>query len=192
MQKNLILLLLGVLILSAIPATAQPFLGEVDLVAFNFEPQGWALCQGQLLSISQNTALFSLLGTQFGGNGQSTFALPDLRGRRIIGQGQGPGLSSYNVGGNGGEENVTLTIQQIPAHSHAPNANSAPSGALTPEGNFWGSQNALALYSTSFSPVNMAPSLIGATGGGQPHGNMQPYLVMNYIIAMQGIYPARQ
>jgi microcystin-dependent protein len=194
MQKTWILLLLAMLSLSVIPASAQssPFLGEVELVAFNFAPRGWALCQGQILSISQNTALFSLLGIQYGGDGRTTFALPDLRGRRIIGQGQGPGLENYNIGDSGGEENVTLTVQQIPQHSHGANASFAPGTAMTPANNFWSSQNATALYSTSLSAVNMAPGLIGMAGGGQPHDNMQPYLVMNYIISLQGVFPPRQ
>jgi microcystin-dependent protein len=193
MQKSLVLILLGLVTLLAVPAAAQssPFVGEIELVGFNFAPQGWAFCDGSILPISQNQALFSLLGTTYGGDGQTTFALPDLRGRRIIGYGSGPGLSPYNIGDKGGVETVTLTVSQIPAHTHAPNANTSPGTALTPSGNFWGSQNATALYSNSPSPVNMAAGLIGNAGGGQPHDNMQPYLVMNYIISLFGIFPSQ-
>ena len=192
MKKNLVVMLLGLVTLVGIPAHAQqPFIGEIALVGFNFAPQGWATCSGQLMAISQNTALFSLLGTTFGGDGQQTFALPDLRGRRIIGAGQLPGGSNYTLGQQGGEESVTLTVQQLPRHSHLPSANAAPGTALSPAGNFWGSQNATALYSNAPTVVDMSAGLIGNTGGNQPHDNMQPYLVMNYIIALEGIYPSR-
>jgi microcystin-dependent protein len=193
MQKIFIALLLGILTVATLPAVAQnePFIGEIQLVGFNFAPVGWATCSGQLMAISQNTALFSLIGTTYGGDGESTFALPDLRGRRIVGAGQGPGLSNYINGQVGGEESVTLTVNQIPQHSHAPNANSAPGTSLTPAGNYWASQNATALYSNAPMPANMAGGLIGSAGGNQPHDNMQPYLVMNYIIALEGIYPSQ-
>lgn len=192
MKKNLAVMLLGLVALIGIPALAQePFIGEIALVGFNFAPQGWATCSGQLLPISQNSALFSLIGTTFGGDGQQTFALPDLRGRRIVGAGQLPGGSSYVLGQQGGEEVVTLTVQQLPQHSHVANANAAPGTALSPAGNFWASQNATALYSNAPALVDMSPVLIGNSGGNQPHDNMQPYLVMNYIIALEGIYPSQ-
>jgi microcystin-dependent protein len=183
------LTLVGALTVSA--AAQEPFLGEIDLVAFNFAPLGWAICDGSILSISQNTALFSLLGTTFGGDGVSTFALPDLRGRRAIGMGQGPGLQNYILGQNGGEETVTLTVGQLPAHSHTFLASSAPGNSLKPAGNYWASASQVNLYSTGFSHVAMAPQAIGLTGGGQPHDNRPPYLVMNYIIATSGIYPSQ-
>lgn len=186
-------LLLGMTAWIAVPATAQDgFLGEIDLVAFNFAPQGWAMCQGQILSISQNTALFSLLGTTYGGNGTTNFALPDLRGRRIISSGQGAGLSNYSLGETGGEETVTLTVAQMPSHTHQVNANTAVGTALTPAGNAWASQTSTSLYSNSpTATASLAPQAIGFSGGSQPHDNMPPYLVLNYIIALQGIYPSR-
>jgi microcystin-dependent protein len=193
MQRNLILFLLSLMVPLAIPAAAQePFLGEIDLVAFNFSPKGWAACNGQLLPINQNQALFALLGTTYGGNGQTTFALPDLRGRHAIGFGQGSGLASYSQGQVGGEESVTLTVGQLPAHTHTAQASSAPGTSPGPGGNYWASQNQVFLYSNAPSGTTaMAASAIGATGGGQPHDNMPPYLVLNYIIALQGIFPSR-
>lgn len=194
MRRSSIVLLLSLLVLLAIPAAAQePFLGEIDLVAFNFAPKGWAMCNGQLFPINQNQALFALLGTTYGGNGQTTFALPDLRGRRIVGMGQGPGLQNYNLGQVGGEESVTLTISQLPSHTHLPQASSAPGSAAGPGGNFWASQNQVFLYSNApnGAVAAMAPAAIGSTGGGQPHNNMPPYLVLNYIIALQGIFPSQ-
>ena len=193
MRKSLVLMLLVFLILMAMPASAQqPFVGEIALVGFNFAPSGWATCSGQLMAIDQNQALFALIGTTFGGDGQSTFALPDLRGRRIVGVGQGPGLQPYVLGQLGGEEDVTLTVAQLPQHSHSANASSATGTSLTPSGNFWGSQTATALYSNApTSTGNMAAGLIGSVGGGQPHDNMQPYLVMNYVISLFGIFPSQ-
>lgn len=194
MRRNLMLLLLGLMAMLAIPVAAQePFLGEIDLVSFNFAPKGWAQCNGQLLSIQQNTALFSLVGTFYGGNGINTFALPDLRGRRAVGMGQGSGLSNYDLGQVGGEETVTLTLGQLPIHTHTARASSAPGTLNSPVNSVWGSQSQVYLYSNA--PVGtaaMAGAAIGSTGGGQPHDNTPPYLVLNYIIALQGIYPSRQ
>jgi microcystin-dependent protein len=189
----LTLLLLGMTAWVAVPASAQnPFVGEIDLVAFNFAPQGWAICQGQIVPINQNTALFSLLGTTYGGNGTTNFALPDLRGRRIISAGQGPGLNNYNLGDTGGEETVTLTVAQMPSHTHQVNANTAVGTALGPGGNVWASQTSTSLYSNSpTATANLAPQAIGVSGGSQSHENMPPYLVLNYIIAMEGIFPSR-
>jgi microcystin-dependent protein len=175
---------------------SDPFLGEIRLVGFSFAPQGWAFCDGQLLSISQNTALFSLLGTYYGGDGVNTFALPDLRGRVPVNQGQGPGLSSYNIGQSTGAEWVTLITSQIPAHSHAVSANSTSGSVENPIGNFTAaitdpnsgaSINAFA--STSNGTMNQG--VIGLAGGNQPHPNLQPLLCVNFIIAVQGIYPSR-
>lgn len=192
MRHSLMVMLIGIMALLAIPAVAQgPFLGEVDVVAFNFAPKGWALCSGQLLPINQNQALFALLGTTYGGDGITTFALPDLRGRRIVGAGQGSGLSSYNLGEKSGEETVTITLSQMPQHSHAPQASGVQGTALTPAGNVWASQNATSLFSNAPAGTAAMAPVIGTAGGGQPHDNMPPYLVMNYIIALQGIFPAR-
>lgn len=168
---------------------SEPFIGEIRMVGFNFAPAGWALCNGQLISIAQNTALFSLLGTNFGGDGRVTFALPDLRGRVPIHQGQGPGLSNYVMGQLSGAENVTLTQTQIPAHNHLlscstddPNsgspANSFPAAVATP------------IYSSAAN-ATMAANAISIAGGSQPHSNLQPYLTINFCIALQGIFPSR-
>ena len=170
---------------------ADPFLGEIMLWAGNFAPVGWAFCHGQILSIAQNTALFSLLGTTYGGNGVVTFALPDLRGRVPINHGQGPGLPNFDLGQTGGEPNHTLIPQEMPAHTHALNADSAngsqsgPGGAL-PARDPAGSPTYGANASTT-----MAANALQIVGGSQPHNNMQPYLTLNYCIALQGIYPSR-
>lgn len=176
--------------LSAVQAHSgtEPFLGCITLVAFNFAPRGWALCNGQLLPINQNQALFSLLGTSFGGNGTTNFALPDLRGRTPVGTSNGPG-------GRGGEDTHTLTVSEIPAHTHSINvATAAVAGRqrLSPANAVLGaSPNPSAtLYGQSSAPVALAPGNIGATGGGQPHNNIQPTLCLNYIIALQGIFPS--
>jgi microcystin-dependent protein len=170
---------------------SDPFLGTIRLVGFNFAPVGWALCQGQTLPISQNTALFSLIGTTFGGDGVQTFNLPDLRSRVPVGQGQGPGLSPYTQGQTGGLEGVALTIQQAPAHSHtlmaAGNATTpspGPSLALgTPAA-------AVNMYGAG-TPTPLASSSIGGFGGSASHENRQPYLAVNFIVALQGIFPSR-
>lgn len=189
--RTLVLMLVVVGALAVSAAAQQPFIGEVDLVAFNFPPAGWAFCDGSLVPIAENQALFSLIGTTFGGDGQSTFALPDLRGRRALGMGQGPGLSPYVLGQSGGEEQVSLTVGQIPAHSHTFFASAAHGNSLQPGGNYWASASQVNLYSTNSSHVAMAPPAIGMTGGGQPHDNRSPYLVMNYIISLFGIFPSQ-
>jgi microcystin-dependent protein len=165
---------------------SNPFLGSIILFAGNFAPRGWAFCNGQILSISQNTALFSLLGTTYGGNGQTTFALPDLRGRVPNHSGQGPGLSSYDLGQNGGEEFVTLTLSQLPAHTHSQPATNGeqttnrPNAALPAHGG---------VYSNETDGSTLHPTT--PAGSGQPHDNLSPYLTLNYIIALEGIYPSR-
>lgn len=172
---------------------ASPFLGEIKMFGGNFAPLGYAFCNGQLLSIAQNTALFSILGTTYGGNGQTTFALPNLQGRVPIHFGQGAGLSTYNLGEISGVETVTLSQNQIPTHTHALAANSAAGTDGVP-----GTNKVLAtstardkLYSTSAPNVTLAPQSIGTVGGSQPHTNLQPYLAINFIIALQGIFPSR-
>ena len=163
------------------------FLGEIRIFGGNFAPVGWALCQGQLLSIAQNTALFSILGTTYGGNGIETFGLPDLRSRVPLGWGQGPGLTLYNEGDTGGVESVALTDAQLPAHTHTAagssqaRTTSSPSGAVPAGGGYY----------TAAPNVSLSPSAIGATGGNQPHENRQPFLALNFIIALQGIFPSR-
>lgn len=170
----------------------EPFIGEVTVYGFNFPPRGWATCDGQLISIAQNTALFALLGTQYGGNGTTNFALPDLRGRVPIHSGQGPGLSNYVQGQTGGSENVTLLTSQMPAHNHSYNAVSDAGNTSAPAGAYLANTGALDKeYKTSGTIVAMNPNAIGAAGGGQPHNNMQPYLVLNFSIALQGVFPSR-
>jgi microcystin-dependent protein len=178
----------------------NPFLGQISVLGCNFAPQGWALCQGQLLAIAQNTALFSLLGTNFGGNGTTNFALPDLRSRAPIGFGQGPGLSAYVMGQVGGQETVSITAPTYPTHSHALFAaastasGNTPGGLIEAEGQSasrGGSVN-LALYSGSGTGTTLATAaLTTAVGGNQPHNNLQPYLALNFCIALQGVFPAR-
>ncbi|HKE74978.1 MAG TPA: tail fiber protein [Acidimicrobiales bacterium] len=167
----------------------EPFLGQIQLFGFGWAPVGWALCNGQLLSISSNTALFSLLGTTYGGNGQTTFGLPDLRGRVPVGQGQGPGLSNYDLGEVAGVENVTLINTQMPAHGHAVQG-SAGATSKGPAGLVPGFNAAGAIYATG-DGTQMAGNMIGASGNGQAHENRQPYLGACYCIATEGIYPSR-
>jgi microcystin-dependent protein len=193
MRHVLILLLLGALAVVAEPVHADPFLGEIDLVGFNFAPTGWAFCDGRLMSISENTALFSLLGTTFGGDGVTNFALPDLRGRRVVGAGQGSGLSNYNLGDRGGEENVTLLLSQLPMHTHPVMASGpVPPNpvALGPGSDVWAATVPY-LYNAGGSLVSMNSGAAGPVGGNEPHNNLSPYLTMNYIIALNGIFPSR-
>lgn len=168
---------------------SEPFMGEIRNFGFNFAPQGWAQCQGQLLSISQNTALFSLLGTMYGGDGRTTFALPDLRGRAVISVGQGPGLSNRSQGEVGGEEQVTLTGPQVAAHTH-PAAGSSTATGKSPAGSVPAFTAGGSSYGTT-TDLTMSPAMVGPNSGGQPHDNMPPYLVTNWCIALQGIYPSR-
>jgi microcystin-dependent protein len=166
---------------------SEPFLGEIKLLPFNFAPRGYAFCAGQILPIAQNTALFSLLGTTFGGNGQTTFALPDLRGRVPVSSGQGPGLSNYDLGEVTGTETVTLTSNQMPAHNHLVNANNAAADATRPGNNYPGTS----AYSTTNGGNTMNPAVIAQAGGSQPFSNVQPLLVLNFCIALEGIFPSR-
>lgn len=175
---------------------SEPFIGEIRMFGGNFPPQGWALCNGGLLSIASNQALFSILGTTYGGNGQTTFGLPDLQGRVPINWGQGAGLSPHLIGEMDGVENVSLIPAQMPAHSHTLSASSALGSSPTATGNFpAGVDNGNREGFNAFSPSSdgiMASAAIGASGGGLPHTNMQPYLCITFIIALQGIYPSRQ
>lgn len=173
---------------------SEPFIGQIQPFGFNFAPRGWAMCNGQLLSISQNTALFSLLGTIYGGDGRTTFGLPDLRGRVSLHFGTGPGLSPATIGERGGAEAVALTSAQLPAHNHPAMAKAAAGNANTAVNNIWSADagNQSATYSnaaTGLAAMNAAA--IGNAGGGQAHPNMQPYLVINWCIALVGIYPSR-
>lgn len=170
---------------------SEPFIGEIRLFAGNFAPQGWAFCDGQLLSISGNDALFSLIGTIYGGDGQTTFALPDLRGRIPIHAGQGPGLGNYSLGQRSGVETVTLTTNQAPPHSHQLRASGDTAGQRNPQNNLLGKSTNIDLYTGDTPDVGLAPAAIGSAGGSQAHSNMMPYLGINFIIALFGIYPSR-
>jgi microcystin-dependent protein len=171
----------------------EPFIGEIKLFAGNFAPRGWAFCDGQLLPISQWQALFSILGTMYGGDGRTTFALPDLRGRAPIHPGNGPGLSNYQVGEKGGVEQVTLTTNQMPTHTHSLNANTNTGDHPDPAGASLADTKGRDRDYLKSGEVNtsMSAQSIGNTGGGQPHENRPPYLAVNYIIALEGIYPSR-
>jgi microcystin-dependent protein len=165
------------------------FVGEIRVVGFNFAPQGWALCNGQILPINQNTALFSLLGTQYGGDGRTTFALPNLQNNTPVDQGNGPGLTPRPIGESGGEAQVTLTSAQIPSHNHPAQAVAAPGNQVGPTGHLTGE-----VRGYLYAPVangQMSASALQQTGGGQPHNNLPPYLVVNFIIALVGIFPPR-
>ena len=183
---------------------SNPFLGEVRIFAGNFAPRGWAFCGGQLMPIAQNDALYALIGTTFGGDGQVTFGLPDLRGRSVIGQGTGPGLSSYVVGQMSGTETVTLTTNQLPSHNHALNAYNLDATSATPGPGLAlanpldaisGQSSLFYLNTDVINPPPNTPVLAADTimpsGGNQPHDNQAPSLVLNYIIALEGVFPSR-
>ncbi len=172
---------------------SDQFVAEIRIVGFNFPPTGWAFCNGQILPLSQNTALFSLLGTTYGGNGQSTFALPDLQGRIPMHPGQGPGLSPRDLGESGGADTVTLLQSEIPAHSHAIASGSPANPAVSNPADATLGSTPTRPY-TSINPGSastMATNSIAPAGGNLPHNNLPPYLVLNFIIALQGVYPPR-
>lgn len=170
---------------------ADPFVAEIRIVPFNFAPTGWAFCDGTLLPIMQNTALFSLLGTFYGGDGRSTFALPDLRGRAPLFMGQGPGLSNYDLGQNGGQAAVTLIQSELPLHNHQVRANSGVASVDTPVNNVWasGARGRPLVYATSANTTSL--QAFAMAGQSQPHNNRQPFLCLNFIIALQGVFPPR-
>jgi microcystin-dependent protein len=172
---------------------ADPFVAEIRVVGFNFAPLGWATCDGQLMPLSQNTALFSLLGTTYGGDGKSTFALPDLQGRAPMHPGQGAGLSLRDLGEEGGTETVTLLQNEMPAHTHALSANALPASAslAAPTQGLGRSVGGSAYKASPPATAAMSPQAVGLTGGDSPHNNLMPYLTLNYIIALQGVFPAR-
>ena len=169
---------------------SDQYIGEIRMFGGNFAPQEWAMCNGQLLPISQNDALFALIGTTYGGDGIQTFALPNLQGRVPIHVGQGAGLSSYVQGQTGGVENVTLAAVQLPSHSHPAQASSAGSGSSDPTGNVWASSAATKQYAASSSGT-MAAGAVGVTGSGTPHLNIMPVLAVTFIIALVGVFPTR-
>jgi microcystin-dependent protein len=186
---------------------SDPFIAQIQYMPFNFSPRGWAFCDGQLLQISQNTALFSLVGTIYGGDGRTTFGIPDMRGRLLMHEGTGPGLTPHPLGQRGGTETVTLTLNQLPSHLHQVSAppsitsdilvSNSPGNTALPIGNSFGSGFARA-YSTQIPDVQMHSDSVSfnniqttATGGGGPHNNLPPYLVVNCNIALQGVFPSR-
>jgi microcystin-dependent protein len=176
--------------------SGDPFVGEIQAVPYAFAPKGWAMCDGQLLPISQNTALFSLLGTTYGGNGTSNFALPNFQGCSAIFWGQGPGLSLYDEGQTGGEVNVTLLQSEMPIHGHSVNVVDAPGTQNSPGGALLGKARFGKAYDYQYGPVpangpTMSTGALANAGGSLPHNNMPPYTVVNFIIALQGIFPAR-
>jgi len=170
---------------------AEPFVGEIRMFAGTFAPRGWASCDGQLLAVSQNDALFSLLGTIYGGDGRTTFGLPDLRGRIPIHAGSGPGLSQRRLGEIGGAENVTLTANELPSHTHPARCFDGNGTVPGPQDAVWARSPHGTLYSGNPPDTAMSPSAIQNTGGSQSHDNMMPYQCIHFIIALLGIYPSR-
>lgn len=170
---------------------SEPFLAEIRIFAGNFAPRGWAFCNGQLLPISQNTALFSLIGTTYGGDGRSTTALPNLKGRAPMHPGRGPGLTSRRLGQRGGVEMVTLTEAQMPNHTHALKAANAPAEQSAPQNNSLARSINGTVYRNGGTLVQMSDRALPNAGGSQAHNNVQPFLTMNFIIALVGLYPSR-
>jgi microcystin-dependent protein len=174
----------------------DPFLCEIRIFPFNFAPKGWAFCDGQILPISQNTALFSLLGTTYGGDGRSNFALPNLQGCTPMHFGQGSGLSPRCLGEQSGSDTITLLQTEIPAHTHAVSGRNSVGQDVSPQGDVWavpGAARGLNMYNQNAGGApQMNPTAFGLTGGGLPHNNLPPYLTLNFCIALQGVYPPRQ
>lgn len=170
---------------------SEPFVGEIRMFAGNFAPRGWAFCDGQLLAVSQNDALFSLYGTIYGGDGRTTFGLPDMRGRIPIHAGSGPGLSNRRLGAKSGAESVTLTVNQLPSHSHTYNASTTAATANSPADAVIGESPSIDLFGEGTPTSNMATNAITGVGGSRSHTNLMPYLCINFIVALFGIYPSR-
>lgn len=171
---------------------SEPFVGEIRMFAGNFAPRGWAFCDGQLLAVSQNDALFSLLGTIYGGDGRTTFGLPDMRGRIPVHAGTGPGLSNRRLGAKGGAETVTLTTNQLASHSHSLNAATGGTAQASPVGNLPGSDRTVMYVNTNDRAGTFANPVTGFKGGSRAHTNLMPFLCVNFIVALFGIYPSRQ
>ena len=170
---------------------ADPFVAEIRIFPFNFAPKGWAWCDGQLLPLSQNTALFSLLGTTYGGNGKSNFALPNLEGSAPMHPGQGPGLSLHDLGETGGSETVSLLESEIPAHSHALSASTQDGTEPAPAGQKFAKGIGVGYYAAPGALTSLSPNALAPAGGDQPHNNMMPYLTFYFNIALQGVFPPR-
>ena len=169
---------------------SEPFLAEIRIVGFNFAPRGWAFCDGQLLPINQNQSLFSLLGTTYGGDGRTSFALPDLRGRTAIHAGNSNSGTSYRLGQRSGEETHTLTVSEMPTHDHLLMAASEPGNQLSPGGNFF-AKTSDDTYSDASNLISLDARTVSNAGGSQPHENRQPYIGLNFCIALQGLFPSR-
>lgn len=194
MKKNYLILVFvfsSFLSTNTVSAQVDPLLGQISMFAGNFAPRGWAFCDGQLLSIAQNTALFSILGTTYGGDGITTFALPDLRGRVPVGPRQGPGLSYKDLGEKGGTENVTLNIGNLPSHNHPLRASTATGTSNLPTGNYNANTSALDKEYTTTSDTAMNAAAVGNTGSNIPVSIEQPYSSINFIIATEGVFPSR-
>ncbi|HLV38736.1 phage tail protein [Xanthomarina sp.] len=193
MKKTItILFLLLCLSVSHLASAQDPYVGEIRMFAGSYAPSGWAKCEGQLLAISQNSVLFAIIGTAYGGNGQTTFALPDLRGRVPMHSGNGPGLPSYGHGQAGGDSNVSLTVANLPAHSHQVNAVLNEGDSSSPESNFPANTKLLDKeYASVGTPTTMNSGMIGSTGYNQPFSIVQPYQTVTFIIALQGVFPSQ-
>jgi microcystin-dependent protein len=170
--------------------SADPFIAEISMFAGTFAPRGWAFCDGQILPISQNTALFSLIGTIYGGDGRTTFALPDLRGRVPVGPRTGPGLSDYSLGARGGSEDNTIAVNNMPAHTHTVSLGAKEEGNTDDPNGAFVAGNGMTSFGTT-SDITLASATTDSEGAGQPVNNRQPYLAINFIIALQGIFPSR-
>ena len=171
---------------------SEPFVGEIRMFAGNFAPRSWAFCNGQLLSISQNQALFSLVGTIYGGDGRTTFGIPDMRGRIPIHAGSGPGLSPRNIGSRAGVEQTTLSLNQLPSHNHSASALDKPGDSGNPHNRHWAATSGSPNYYSSDAPnVDMDNNALSSAGGGSAHSNLMPFLGVNFIIALFGVYPSR-
>ena len=170
---------------------ADPFVAEIRIFPFNFAPKGWAFCDGQILPLSQNTALFSLLGTTYGGDGKSNFALPDMQGNAPMHPGQGPGLSLHDLGETGGSETVSLLESEIPSHSHALSASKSDAIDTNANNELFAKGIGVGMYAPPSPLTTLADTTIAPAGGDQPHNNLQPYLTLNFCIALQGVYPPR-
>ena len=169
---------------------SEPFIGEIRMFAGNFAPRSWAFCDGQLLAVSQNDALFSLFGTIYGGDGRTTFGLPDLRGRIPLHQGTGPGLSNRRIGQKSGAETHTLSVNELPSHSHVLSASTSPAGDQDPTGNVTATSTSTNLYGNNTART-MRDDAVANAGGSQAHANVMPFLCVNFIVALFGIYPSR-